>query len=361
MMLRRISRNSFCSPKLIVALAFLCLLLAACGGGQVVTPVVTGTAAPSLTATVKPPTSTLLPAPTSTPTSRPTNTSAPSQTPDLTLAATKKVATEARSTEKALAATEEAILGCDPVDRSYSPDGAWVAIECAESVTGVYNRSVPTITWQIDYSETFQLQYYEESMWGYMHPIHWSPDGGYLYLMPTPLGMDGGCPWYVDGMALLRLDLATGDATYTLSPAKGFYDVSFSRGGGYLAYFRNWIEPPALNLLNMVTGDEQYILLDKQYTGAGDVLWSPDGSRIVLSARAGEDCEHMTYSLIMIELGDLSQSVLLEQPDAPYTPLEWTEDDQIILDLGYSLDYGSLDLATGEVTPYQMPTPTAAP
>ena len=71
---------------------------------------------------------------------------------------------------------------------------------------------------------------------------------------------------------------------------------------------------------------------------------------------------HLIYYVVMSRLDDLSQTILLEGPEMNYYPVEWTEDNHIILRERYHFgDYYAYDLATGVMTPYLLPTPTTNP
>jgi WD40 repeat protein len=262
-------------------------------------------------------------------------------------------------------ATEMALLpGCDTaIDRSYSPDGNWVAIQCVNPITEIYNLNNPSLVWSLKYNEIFGLEDEYTNQFFYIIPWHWSVDGRYLYLSIHPCCMDGGCPEYYVVAALVRLDLITGEVTQTLRPGEDnmLYGFSFSEGDTYLAYWRTWIEYPVLNIQNLVTGEEQHISLGEQYSEVGDVVWSPDKSQIVFSARNMDYCENMMFYLVMMDLSDLSQRVLWEGPDVGYHPVEWTEDNHIILTALHSSGYVSMDLTTLEIIPYPIPTSTTSP
>jgi len=267
------------------------------------------------------------------------------------------------TTRQAIRATENAIIpGCGlPMSDYHSPDGRWVAVECMEHLTAVYNQADPSIIHVLKYGETFGLEYDEGNDFGMLGVEFWSLDGQFLYLAPYPCCLDGGCPSYLDGLALLRLDVFTGEVTYTLRPGErlDFYNISFSTDGTLLAYFREWIEHPILNIQNLTTGEEIHIPLGDQYDEAGDVVWSPDKSRIAFSARTGQECSEMVSYLVIMDLDDLSQTRLIETPGGEPRPLSWTQDGNIIFMWGYGPDYGSVNVSTGVITPY--PTPTSAP
>ena len=300
------------------------------------------------TGRVSSPTSSTIPTITNKPTRIPPSTETPPPTMDVW---------EVRN------ATEIAIFpGCGtPIEHDYSPDGQWVALEC-DYMTGVYNLNDLSKAWSLKYNEIFGIADKQENYSIMISPTHWSVDGRYLYLTIRPF-MDGGCPKYGGGISLIRLDLLTGKIIQTLRLTEngfGLYEFSFSKDDAYLAYFQTWIDHPILNIRNSINGDERHIPLGEQYNEAGNVIWSPDKSRIIFSARSGENCENLVYYLVMMNLDNLKQTILLEGPTFDYYPIDWTEENNILLDLG-ALGYGSLNLATKEITPYLTPTPTPNP
>ena len=329
------------------------LLLAACAQGQTpVAPTLAASDTPGLQATETP----APPAPTETISPGPTHSVSATASLEPTRSPAETRSPEEQATQDAglaLRATESAILpGCTPEEHNYSPDGRWVAVECLDFFTGIYNLQDPTNVWVLPYGETFGLEYDNGNQMGNLHVIHWSAEGQYVYLAPMPVALDGaGSGYPMDGLALLRLDLNSGEIAQTLQPGSDlqFYSVSFSPDSRYLAYFRTWIEHPILNLVDMVNGTEQYIPLGEQYAAAGRVVWSPERDRMVVDVNNG-DVYDLRYALLLIELENLDLRVLVENSAVAYIPVEWTADDQIILRVGY-LEYSLLDLATGEISP----------
>jgi WD40-like Beta Propeller Repeat len=301
--------------------------------------VLTSTTTPNLSsATWLPSAST----PTSSQTRNPTRTSTP----------------EYWSTRDVIRATEQAIIpNCGlAVGDTHSPDGKWVAVGCINNFTAVYNLEDSSILWVVGFGQDLGLYNPELEFFGQIRIEFWSLDSRYVYLTPFHSGGEGGCPAYLDGVALLRLDVITGEVTFTIRPEQypSFYNISFSPDGTQLAYFRTWLEHPILNIQNLTTGEERHIPLGERFDEAGDVIWSPDKSRIAFSARTGYLCSEMVSYLVIMDMDDLDQTILLEAPFRTIKPLNWTEDENIIFAWGYQDYYGSINVNTGVITPYQV-------
>ena len=249
------------------------------------------------------------------------------------------------------------------VDRDFSPNHKWLAMRCLDA-TGVYSL--------IDDTRPFFMRRGEyqtdgKPLDGYYFPVHWSGDGRYLYLSFYPQYGDGGCVAYHQGIILQRLDLFTGEITTTLPGTNWkFYNFAFSQDDRYLSYFQSWLNTPILKILNLTNSEMRRIPIGEQYSGAGNVVWSPDNSYIIFSARTGLECEEMVYYLILLKLDDLSQTIITYGAEAFYRPLHFSDDHQLVVQLGYGNDnYFSIDLGNFVLSPYAtsspMPWPTLIP
>jgi hypothetical protein len=364
--------SHFFRLKPIVILSITCLLLGACSNQQTHTPSHTAinissvipspynpenSSTPRLTASIAPsPTTTQLPSPTSTINPHPSL--------DPEELATKAEITADIATYEAIRATELAIFPhCGPPERiSHSPDGKWVAVECLNYETGVYNLDDPSKVWLLPYGKTLGLEIENRTIMGSLKIKHWSSDGRYLYLSPVPCCRDGGCVDYFEGIALLRLDLITGKVSQTLKLGKDsqFYNYSFSPNDTYLAYIRTWLDHPIINIRNMQTGEEQQIPIDGPYSKVGDIVWSPSNSEIIFSTRTGESCENLHYFLVEMEMTDHIQKVLINGSTSHYRPTEWMKNNMIILQEGYADYYYSFNPSTLIINPFLRPTPIPA-
>jgi len=239
---------------------------------------------------------------------------------------------------------------------SYSPDGQWVAFECLEPGMGIYNIVEPSKAWYFSYHDVFGLKYQNGNYFGKLRPLHWSEDGNYLYFTPFT-GGDGGCPHYLKGYTLLKLELSTGTYTnlFKSSNSLGYYDFSFSNHGTFLAYVEARQGPKAIALEEMTTGNTLKVALDKKYTSVGDLIWSPDDTLIAFSARTGEECETSTYDIIVMNLIDHRQNIILGNSAQYYHPIQWLDNYRILVDTNpYTEDYYELDLQTSKLSPHSQ-------
>jgi len=226
-------------------------------------------------------------------------------------------------------------------------------MECSEYGMAVYNLGDASKHWFFSYRDIYGSRYDNGNQYGIVQPKRWSGDGRYLYFVPFFYG-DGGCAFYYEAQALLRLDLSSGDYVEILSPTEdGFsYNISFSDDDVYLGVIETWQEHPILKLTNLTLQTREEIPLGEQYSGAGNLVWSQDHSQILFSARSGDECGNMTYYLVWMDMTNRSRKVILEGKwTDPYKPIRWVDENHVILAEWFSGKIFSLDLRTGKISP----------
>jgi hypothetical protein len=283
----------------------------------------------------------------------------PSQTP--TLSQAERATLEAGMTNiaayEALLATETVILPDCLItsDRSYSPNGSWTAVRCLNNMTGIYNVNDHSIAWQLRYDDLFGMQYDDGHQFGDLKVAHWSRDERFLYLLPHPWGLDGGCPVFHGGRALIKLDLQNGEINYVLEPQERylFYDVSFSDDDSEMAYTMSIDIPPIINIRNMLDGVEHQFNIGEPFTGAGYVIWSPEKGRVIFSAVSGLECNEQVFYLVEMSLADRHLKVLTEDKHFRFKPLAWLPDNTVWLKSDYFAgDDFLMNLETLVISPY---------
>ncbi|HOQ98961.1 MAG TPA: hypothetical protein PLJ35_09075 [Anaerolineae bacterium] len=184
---------------------------------------------------------------------------------------------------------------------------------------------------------------------GYLvpRPFHWSLDGRSLYFTNRPV--PDGCPYFVNGSDLQRVDLQSGHVTQ-LAPALGFWlalspdERTLAAGGS-----------GRLTLRDLATGLERELRLSpaEVYAPLGKIVWSPDGAALVLTV-ANDPCSTRprTHSIVRVEAATLAATTLLERDPRLFTSEAWPEARRVLLaDQGkgrWWLDPGSGELTCAE-------------
>jgi hypothetical protein len=223
-----------------------------------------------------------------------------------------------------------------PIDISYRKD--YLGID--------YSQPVPQSVQdeQRDWPERYAL-----------YPVRWTADDKFLYLhAPTPYS---GLLYYPVIFALMRLNIETGSLTPVLSRTKYYYYYNFSADGTKLLYVDWGKNPLVIKVASLVSGEEIKVPLDERFVTAGDLMLSPDGTKLVISATNGE----AAISMIVTDLLSGSQEYLAKDKTFDFFPVSWLDDHTIygISSENESEPYFYLDIVTRRISP--APTPTHIP
>jgi len=273
--------------------------------------------------------------------------------PTITPALTKEVAATPPTVVGTPTATPN-LLDFQVDTRSFtSPDGEWTA-QVIVALPVSSDAAVSSYYTQLKVSKrdgtTEWVIVDEWAEWGLGYtipqPLHWSHDGRYLYITNKPV--PDGCAVFVNGTDLRRVDLSDGSVR-EIVPSAGLW-LSLSPDETMLAYIG--YGDRGLVIRDLATGIEQETKLDpgKDYQ-AGHIIWSPDGTTIML-ALAIRPCSTDwadSTSIIRVDVATLEQVTLLQEDKRLLVPVEWATADKVLLkDKGG--DYWLMDATTGEVT-----------
>lgn len=177
-------------------------------------------------------------------------------------------------------------------------------------------------------------------------PLYWSHDGRYLYITNKPV--PDGCAVFVNGSDLRRVDLSDGSVR-EMMPAVGLW-LSLSPDETTLAYIG--YGDRGLVIRDLATGTERETKLDpgKDYQ-AGHIIWSPDGTTIML-ALAIRPCSTEwadSTSIVRVDIATLEQVTLLQEDKRLLVPVEWATIDKVLLKDKEGSDW-LMDAVTGQVT-----------
>jgi hypothetical protein len=246
----------------------------------------------------------------------------------------------------------------NPSEWRLSPDGQWFAESCQREtrdgpgyikVLNIYKKR----EWRVDFDMT---RYGND---GCLYIVHWSNDGKFLYVAPSPM-IDSIDLIYPDGIALLRLNLFTGQINEILS--KNLYAFSFS-AGNKLAYVSDpFRSPQKLNILDLHTWNVRQFILSG-YCSVGGMLWDPTEEQIVFEASQCNDTSdpyHATsFMLVLVNLEDGSQKQLWASEKRLPGPLVWKADSPVYANWEIAEFYDkkcwSLNLGTRELLPAPCP------
>ena len=236
------------------------------------------------------------------------------------------------STAKSKTSSLSALLpGCN--DTEFSSNKKWAAGLCNDDETWVVGVNQPT-KWSISYGEYYGSKF--DSGVGEIAPYYWTSDGQHLYLS-IQRGVSGPI-YYSAGWGLISLDLENGDIVEILSPnPHQWYSFSLSPGGKYLAYIAQPAKPLSVNVINLETSEINTYNLLTAYDQAGNILWSPDMSKIVLGQAIVdyEGSKPDTFSVEMIDVTNNTRENLVADSSIEIIPKQWAEKDAIEF---YSLD-----------------------
>lgn len=214
-------------------------------------------------------------------------------------------------------------------DTELSPSQNWATGFCNNDETWIVEVN-QTAKWAISYGEYYGRK--ADSGNGIIAPFYWSLDNKYLYLT-IQRGVSGPI-YFVDGWGLIRLDLANGSITETLSPIQHqYYSFSLSLDGKYLAYVLQPAESLTVNVINLETDKAENHNLTPEYNQAGRILWSPNMSKIVLGQAIIDDTEIKpnSFSVVVINLADDSRQILVSDNSVQITPKTWVDENMIEL------------------------------
>lgn len=302
------------------------------------------------------PMSTPTPAPTATP--LPVPTPAPAATSPIIPAVTPTLTKEVAAMPSTVAGTPTATPSLTDfrVDMwsSTSPDGKWTA-QVIVALPVISDTAVSSSYYtQLKVSKrdgtTEWVIVDEWAEWGLGYtipqPLHWSRDGRYLYYTNCPV--PDGCAVFVNGSDLHRVDLNDGSVREIMPPV-GLW-LSLSPDETQLAYIG--YGDRGLVIQDLATGTERETKLDpgKDYQ-AGQIIWSPDSTAIVL-ALAIQPCSTdwaASTSILRVDMATLEQVLLISEDERLFIPEEWSTTNKVFLkDKGG--DYWLMDATTGELT-----------
>ena len=214
-------------------------------------------------------------------------------------------------------------------DTELSPNQSWAAGFCNNDETWIVSVD-QSKKWTISYGEYYGSKF--ESGNGVIAPFYWSSDNKHLYL--TIQRGASGPIYFVDGWGLISLDLTNGNISEILSPIQHqYYSFSLSPGGKYLAYILQPTKPLTVSVRSLETNDVKSHSLVPEYNQAGEILWSPDMSKIVLGQAIidVQEIQPNSFSVVAINLAEDSRQILVSDNSLQMKPETWIDENTVEL------------------------------
>jgi len=167
-------------------------------------------------------------------------------------------------------------------------------------------------------------------------PIAFSADGTQLYMDFQPEGISDFTP-YPQYAGLFAVDLATGEWDYLPDEPGCFCGAGFGGGLFLRLNVSRDLSGFDLRVFNLMAQIDTTISAQpiRDFTQAGDIVVSPDGSRAVYALAQITDFGRPTQSartvFMLVDLSLMTQIPLTEPITTFVEPLAWTEDNSAII------------------------------
>jgi hypothetical protein len=260
------------------------------------------------------------------------------------------------------------VTPCNFTDKalSYSPNKTWVMVTCQgdqseNGTTTKFARLDGSQHWSLSFNETYLKPYRANDtnlsalLQKAFIPVRWTKNEDFVYLAVQI--SEKGDP-YTGYEGLFRLDLSTGKSRPVLKPATAplstTYAFKFSPNGNKLAYINQAVQPVAITIIDTGTGGENKITLDNRFGQGGNLIWSENEQKLIVSVLdAGKNGGN---SVILYDLATLKNEYVLQQSASTYLPLEWVDANTIYAE-SYPGSWVYIDLGSGATTAAPAPTP----
>lgn len=176
-------------------------------------------------------------------------------------------------------------------------------------------------------------------------PLHWSPDGRYLYFTNAPV--PDGCGLFINASDLQRLNLADGTVTEVL-PYGLTWSLAIAPDGETVAYNKG----DELYLLDLVSSNVTTTKVEGLEPNAmwGNFVWSPDSQQIAFTI-AYAPCQPPAWrhSIVVVDRQRMAMTTVLEKDPRRFKNEQWIDAGHLLLS-AYNNSQWMLDLNTREIT-----------
>jgi hypothetical protein len=260
------------------------------------------------------------------------------------------------------------VTPCNFTDQaiSYSPNKTWVVVSClgdqpGNGTTTKLVRMDGSQHWSLSFNEAYLKPYRTDDtnlsalLQKAFIPVRWTKNEDFVYLAVQTNDSDVVYKGY-DG--LFRLDLSTGKSRPVLKPATAplstTYSFKFSPNGNKLAYINQAVQPVVITIIDIGTGSENKITLDNKFSQGGNLIWSANEQKLIVSVL--DSGKNGGNSVILYDLETMKNEYVIQQSASTYLPLEWVDTNTIYAE-SYPGSWVYIDLGSGATTAAPAPTP----
>lgn len=219
-------------------------------------------------------------------------------------------------------------------DQFTSPDGRWQAtIVQTELVATNDGEKFFTSLTVADGTDTWEpIAEWRGYGLGSAFPVvyRWSADGRSLYFT-NKVSVDG-CPVFVNGTDLYRLNLADGTVETVLDTGLT-WNIGLSPDETKLAYTYANGQGMVLELLDLFhdTQASVTVIEDTAWLQGGAIVWSPDGTQLALTVAHDPCGSNWTHSIIQVDVAAMTAVPLLQNDARHFATAEWLNQQTIRL------------------------------
>lgn len=199
----------------------------------------------------------------------------------------------------------------------YAPDGKWAAELISEPNQTEQIRIVNTS----GYEKYYQ---YDPALFGQteikVFPRYWTKNGKYFFANILPSTYNSQKTPFVNSVGLQRISIENGKLDYVFIGIQGeSFAYNLSEEHGKIAYIRQGDFPLKLTIKDTFSLKEEAVTLSMsnnniQYTDAGTIVWSPDGSFLFVAANYKVD-EKINTVVIKIDTSNPTVQSIVYQED----------------------------------------------
>lgn len=200
---------------------------------------------------------------------------------------------------------------------------AWTTQQTFEGVTGF---TIESKLWVADVEEGVATNVYSvsfENREAYLLPVRWSDDGSMVFFSKQRSGL-GGYILFGAWHDLYKINLEAQEVTQL---AQGVNDIAPNE----VMLSKVSTDETGTDVIALVNDETDYLFsLSEGFSRAGNVLFSPDGTKIAYNIAAGNPDEEK-YRVIVSEIGGPEETIVVNSNSFFPNVVRWLDNETLLL------------------------------